>query len=70
MPVKVLYNDLRTIPPEFRRIIVDWYPGLSACRALHDSIGPMDAQQIIDDLDRNDPEIMVSWLNEVTDPLC
>jgi hypothetical protein len=66
MSVKVLYNDLRTTPIELRRIVVGWHPGLSADTALQHALGATDAQSVIDDLAHNNPEVMVSWLNEAT----
>lgn len=67
MPIKVLYNDLRVVPPKLERFIVEWHQGLTAEGTIQAALGLEQAQKITDDLERNDPEIMVSYSNDVTD---
>jgi len=67
MSIKVLFNDLRIYPLQFNRHIIDWFPGMRADEVVKKSFPISVAERIIDDLNKNNQQITVSWLNDILD---
>jgi len=67
MAIKLLYNDLRIHPAQYQRLIVDWHGGLTAQEAVQNALGSSLGAQVVQDLEHNNREIMVSWVHDELD---
>jgi hypothetical protein len=67
MAVKILWADLRYRKTILQSATIEWRSGLTAAEVVVQGFGESDAQQIARDLQSNNPEIMVSWYNLITD---
>lgn len=65
--ITIFYADMRGGYSRFEKHSVAWHEGLSAADAVRQAMGDETAQVILDDLAQNNFDLMVSWLNPLTD---
>ena len=66
MPLKILYVDLRVDPSKFEDSRWNWSQGLTARKAIEQALGEAVADQIVDDLAKDNKQLTVSWTNKAT----
>lgn len=67
MDVTIYFADMRDGVSRFEKHIVEWKEGMSAADAVRQALEPETAQAILDDLLQNNLDLIVSWLNPITD---
>jgi hypothetical protein len=67
LAVKILYVDVRDDKQIMQSFTISWQKELSASEAIRQTVKQAIADEIINDLKRNNPEIIVSWYHEETE---
>ncbi|MBN1123321.1 MAG: hypothetical protein JXJ17_19775 [Anaerolineae bacterium] len=70
MSILILYTDLRILPSILQKAEVEWCKGLSAFDAVRQSFGSKVANDIQQDLIRNNTELIVAWYNKASGDIC
>lgn len=61
MAIKVLYVDIRDNRQAMKSITIEWRKGMKASEVVILALGDNIGNQIINDLGKNDPDIIVAW---------
>jgi hypothetical protein len=70
MAIFLVFTDLRLLPSRLLKFSTDWKQDLTAFEVVSICMGIEQANTIENDLNKNNPDIIISWYHKPTGDIC